>query len=409
MKTMKGKGPSTAAGQATRPSRKRAWLACLSPSILLLTLTLCLSCGKTTRTDNSLGGSEAGNPPGEGERIVTGQLETASTTTLIRSAASRSATTRNATSTCAADTVVLVDLDGEEFEISPAADCSFTTSVPIDQIYQMSFERSGTVLAVAYFQPNLNSVFVPFFLVSEGEEPIDLGLITFEGNRALAEFQPAQQNDADGDGIVDFDDTDDDANGTPDSEEDCDEDGIPDAFDEDDCEEPAEVDEDADDDGVSDAADNCPTTANAVQTDTDGDSDGDACDSDDDADGVADTADNCELTANADQNDIDQDGDGDACDDDDDDDGVADAADNCPEDTNADQTDSDADGDGDACDDDDDDDGILDDGDLSGIEGDLTCHHYMQSLTSCDDNCPTTANATQGDRDLDGTGDACEQ
>lgn len=55
---------------------------------------------------------------------------------------------------------------------------------------------------------------------------------------------------------------------------------------------------DSDNDCVVDSADNCPLEANSDQTNTDGDSEGDACDSDDDNDGVIDAADNCPLTAN---------------------------------------------------------------------------------------------------------------
>ena len=49
---------------------------------------------------------------------------------------------------------------------------------------------------------------------------------------------------------------------------------------------------DSDGDGVPDASDNCPSTANAGQTNTDGAADGgDACDADDDNDGVPDSSD----------------------------------------------------------------------------------------------------------------------
>jgi hypothetical protein len=96
---------------------------------------------------------------------------------------------------------------------------------------------------------------------------------------------------------------------------------------------------DSDGDGVSDGADNCPSVANAGQTDTDADGTGDACDNDDDGDSVADGSDNCPLIANSGQSDFDSDGTGDACDADDDDDGVPDGSDNCPLVANSDQTD----------------------------------------------------------------------
>ena len=96
---------------------------------------------------------------------------------------------------------------------------------------------------------------------------------------------------------------------------------------------------DSDGDGVSDGADNCPSVANAGQTDTDADGTGDACDNDDDGDSVADGNDNCPLVANSGQSDFDSDGTGDACDTDDDDDGIPDGSDNCPLVANSDQTD----------------------------------------------------------------------
>jgi DNA/RNA endonuclease G (NUC1) len=151
---------------------------------------------------------------------------------------------------------------------------------------------------------------------------------------------------------------------------------------------------DTDNDGVPDTTDNCPTTANANQLNTDGDSQGDACDADDDNDGVADTADNCPLIANADQADGDGDGIGNACDPNPNDgptgdldgDGVLNNADNCPTTPNANQANNDGDSQGDVCDPDDDNDGVLDGA----------------------DNCPFTANADQADGDSDGIGNACD-
>ena len=49
--------------------------------------------------------------------------------------------------------------------------------------------------------------------------------------------------------------------------------------------------DDADGDGIENDLDNCPSIANEVQLDTDGDGQGDDCDNDDDNDGVEDGAD----------------------------------------------------------------------------------------------------------------------
>ena len=71
---------------------------------------------------------------------------------------------------------------------------------------------------------------------------------------------------------------------------------------------------DSDADGVPDSSDNCPSVANPLQENNDGDSDGDVCDPDDDNDGIIDTDDNCPIDANFDQADADFDGLGDVCD-----------------------------------------------------------------------------------------------
>lgn len=69
--------------------------------------------------------------------------------------------------------------------------------------------------------------------------------------------------------------------------------------------------DDPDGDGICSDVDNCPTVANADQTDTDGDGDGDACDEDDDNDGCLDADDANPLVAS---NDSDCDGVADDCD-----------------------------------------------------------------------------------------------
>lgn len=77
-----------------------------------------------------------------------------------------------------------------------------------------------------------------------------------------------------------------------------------------------EVNLDIDNDGIENTVDNCPNTANANQSDIDGDGVGDTCDdfNDSDNDGVEDFEDNCPNTANPNQEDTDGDGVGDVCD-----------------------------------------------------------------------------------------------
>ena len=172
---------------------------------------------------------------------------------------------------------------------------------------------------------------------------------------------------------------------------------------------------DTDGDGFFDYQDNCPTVANADQTDTDGDGIGDACDDDDDGDGVPDDEDCCPNVANPDQEDQDGDGEGDVCDDDDDGDGVPDAADNCPLIANADQTDFDGDGSGDVCDDDDDGDGVPDTTDQCPATGpgvqvaaDGCTDTDGDGVPDSEDCCPNVANPDQEDQDGDGEGDVCD-
>jgi hypothetical protein len=135
----------------------------------------------------------------------------------------------------------------------------------------------------------------------------------------------------------------------------------------------ADTDNDTVPDNFNGVIDNCPTVANPLQENNDGDALGDACDDDDDNDTVLDVTDNCPLVANADQLDSDGNGVGDACENDFDGDTVPDLDDNCPAVANPTQTDTDGDNVGNAC-----------------------------------DNCASVPNTNQLDTDGDGIGDACE-
>src|SRR5260221_2157401 len=127
---------------------------------------------------------------------------------------------------------------------------------------------------------------------------------------------------------------------------------------------------DIDGDGVGDACDNCIRVQNADQSDQDGDKVGDVCDNcpsvvnfdqlNTDGDKLGNACDNCPTVANDDQLDVDADGVGNACD-------------NCPTIPNPSQLDTDGDSVGDAC-----------------------------------DNCQTVANPTHQNIDGDLFGDLCD-
>jgi N-acetylneuraminic acid mutarotase len=156
---------------------------------------------------------------------------------------------------------------------------------------------------------------------------------------------PANEVDADGDGVRVCGDDCNDANPAihPGAAEVCN--GIDDNCDGNVDENALGVDTDAD--GVHNACDNCPTVANSTQTDIDGDHVGNACD-------------NCITIANPSQADSDGDTRGNACDncptvpnlaqDDTDGDRVGDACDDCLFDRDPSQSDFDHDGEGDVCD-----------------------------------------------------------
>ena len=200
----------------------------------------------------------------------------------------------------------------------------------------------------------------------------------------------------------------------------CDSQDVPVLFDDEEVP-PVEPDEnDADGDEIVDEEDNCPEMANTDQADLDNDGIGNVCDADRDGDGINNTEEEC-PDVNP-ETDADEDG----CEDtveetDTDSDGTPDEEDNCPETANSDQDDLDDDGIGDACDADIDGDGIDNDGDDCPLENPTTdadndgCEDDVtepdtdsDTIPDATDNCPNESNTDQADLDEDGIGDACD-
>jgi uncharacterized delta-60 repeat protein len=223
---------------------------------------------------------------------------------------------------------------------------------------------------------------------------------------------PAEWVDTDRDGVGNNADTNDDNDGLTDVREaelgtdpldsDTDDDGVRDGTDV----FPLDPSESADSDGdrVGNNRDNCDFVANASQTNTDGDAQGDACDADDDNDGRSDATDAFPLDP-AEWVDTDRDGVGNNADTDDDADSVPDAGDGCP--LQAEDRDGIADADG--CPEiDADGDGALDADDAFPTDPAEWADPDGDGVGSNADNCDTVANAGQADLDRDGLGDACD-
>ena len=277
-------------------------------------------------------------------------------------------------------------VSGTDFSsIDPAADVRLDDIAVGDDSWR--FESAESRIIAAAFTGDVNSDSredlllgtdgTVYLVISTELSAMDAADDQANGSIGLSQLA----GDADGDGVDNILDSDDDNDGVLDYE---------DVF-------PQDANEwaDADGDGVGDNTDAFPQDWNE-RFDTDGDGIGDGADTDDDGDGQADQDDEYPL-------DTDNDGTDNVSDPDDDNDGVADADDAFPWDASE-SVDTDKDGIGDAADPDDDNDGVADADDALPLNPDESLDSdgdgYGDNIDAFDDDAQEWA-----DFDGDGTGD----
>lgn len=190
--------------------------------LILLMLNRCGS-------NSAEGGSEFGNP----SRQLTGTVVAGASSSLQKGVMKAAGS-----SSCPADTVIATDSQAQTTTDSISANCSFALTLTVGKAYSVSFTSGESPLgdsfvATLIVQNSSSSLSSTVFVISTGESDMDLGTITISDSEADPEVEPAAENDQDGDGTDDFDDTDDDGDGILDNnEEDCDLDGYDDDYDE---------------------------------------------------------------------------------------------------------------------------------------------------------------------------------
>lgn len=186
---------------------------------IILILIASLNCG-----DNTLGGTEAGNPATIREVIGT-----------VANNTSTSANFALASESCPADQIIATDSTAQTTTATINSNCSFSLNLTPQKAYVLSLLLNDSFMATVIFNNNSNTLSSTVIIVSSGTTAIDLGVVTINGSTATPENQPASQSDLDDDDIFDFDDDDDDNNGvSDDAETDCDLDGYQDSYDDDD-------------------------------------------------------------------------------------------------------------------------------------------------------------------------------
>lgn len=167
--------------------------------VIIVSLFMPLLACNTTST---AGGTEAGNPPTM-KRALQGEVPSNTSSSVM------AALQLNLTTNCVADTVIATPQTGTETTAEIASDCSFSILLDIETPYEISFERTGTLVGELSFLHNTDIFPTSFLVLDEGTVAIDIGLVTFNDLTASPESEPATQVDQDGDGIVDLNDPDD--------------------------------------------------------------------------------------------------------------------------------------------------------------------------------------------------------
>lgn len=141
--------------------------------------------------------------------------------------------------TCLADTVLATDTEGTTVTETVSEDCAFEVSLTIGKSYVISFALNGEFVATLVFDSGITGFASSSLSLADGENAIDLGVVTISGSTASSAKNPLEQNDRDDDGENDLEDEDDDNDDVDDElEEDCDLDGFLDDLDLDsECEE----------------------------------------------------------------------------------------------------------------------------------------------------------------------------
>ena len=167
---------------------------CLISVFFLLALMGC-----NTPLTNSLGGTEAGNPPVATQREVQGRVPAGSST----SGSALSALSLALTSNCVADTVVATHSEKELVTQAVADDCSFRVLLEVGKAYHITFTLKGVFVGSLLFTSKDPLAFpIPVLIPDVGETSINLGVLTLKEHTFNPEKEPEGKNSQDSSGAA---------------------------------------------------------------------------------------------------------------------------------------------------------------------------------------------------------------